>query len=118
MESSFEKAAAKNHCRSPQAIAIEEPQELMDDRLQVQLLCGEAGESLLEVKSHLMAKHADGACARAVAFLNTLCEDAVEQVQILFHTVCLILICKLTEKKRFLHRKNEKVEFFYVSLHS
>ena len=61
-------------------VAIEEPEQLVDDGLEVQLLGGEAGEALLEVEPHLVAKHTDGACARAVALLYTLREDAVEQV--------------------------------------
>ena len=61
-------------------VASQEPQQLVNDGFQVKLLGGETGESLLEIEKHLMAKHADGACARAVAFLYALREDTVEQV--------------------------------------
>ena len=61
-------------------VTIEEPQQFVDDGLEVQLLRGEAGESVLKVESHLMAKHADGASACAVTFLYALREYTVEQV--------------------------------------
>ena len=61
-------------------VASEEPQEFMDDRLEMQLLGSEAGETLLKVETHLVAKHADGAGAGAVALLYTFGEDTVEQV--------------------------------------
>ena len=61
-------------------ITIEKPKQFVDDGLQVQLLCCKTGESLLEVESHLVPKHADGACARAVALLFALRKDTVEQI--------------------------------------
>jgi hypothetical protein len=52
----------------------------VDDGLQVQFLSSEARESILEIKTHLMTKHADGACTGAVALLYALRHDTVEQV--------------------------------------
>ena len=50
----------------------------MDDRLEVQFLGGEARKTLLEIESHLMAKHADGTRASAVALFYAFGENAVE----------------------------------------
>ena len=61
-------------------VAVEEPQELVNNRFQVQFFCGEAGESLLEVKTHLVAEHANGACAGPVFLFRALGEYSVEQV--------------------------------------
>ena len=66
-------------------IALQEPQEFVDDRLQMQFFCCEERESLLQVESHLIAKYRDGASAGAVSFLYSFFQDAVEQVKILFH---------------------------------
>ena len=66
-------------------IALEEPQQFVNDRLQVELLCGEQGETVVEVVTRLGAEDADGAGACTVTFLCSFGEDAVENVEILFH---------------------------------
>ena len=66
-------------------VAAEHPQQLVDDGLQVHLLGGDQREALLEVETHLVAEHADGARARAVAFLHAVVEDVLEQVEVLLH---------------------------------
>ena len=47
-------------------VAIEEPQEFVYDWFQVQLLCGQAWETVLKVEAHLMSEDADGARAGSV----------------------------------------------------
>ena len=61
-------------------IALQEPQQLIDDAFQVQFLGGEHGEPVVEVVAALCAEDADGACSRAVALLGSLAEDAVKYV--------------------------------------
>ena len=57
----------------------------MDDGFQVDLLGGHQGKTLGEVETHLVAEHADGAGTRAVALLDAVVEDVLEQVEVLFH---------------------------------
>ena len=66
-------------------IAAEEPQQFVDDALEVELLGRHERETLAEVEAHLVAKHALRPCARAVAFHHALVEDAAQEVLILFH---------------------------------
>ncbi len=57
----------------------------MDYRLQMELLGGQQGEALAEVKFHLIAE--DGACAGAgaVRAVGSVGEYPVEELEILFH---------------------------------
>ena len=66
-------------------VALEEPEKFVDDGLQMELLRGEQGETVIEVVTALCAEDADGAGACAVPFLCAFGEDAVENVEILFH---------------------------------
>ena len=59
-------------------IAAQEPKEFVDDTLQVELFSGEEGESVVEVKAHLIAKHADGSRASTVGFLCSFGKDTIE----------------------------------------
>ena len=61
-------------------VALEEPEQFVDDRLQVELLRGEQGESVIEVVTRLGAEDADGAGACTVTFLCAFGEDAVQNV--------------------------------------
>src|SRR4029077_12588869 len=66
-------------------IAAQEPKQLIDDRLDVQLLGGDEREAALQVEAHLMAEDRQRTDAGAVAFFDALGEDAFHQVQILAH---------------------------------
>ena len=66
-------------------VALQKPKQLIDDRLQVELLRGQEREALLQVEAHLVAKHADRARTRSILFLYALVEHPVKQVKILFH---------------------------------
>ena len=59
-------------------VTAQEPQQFIDDRLEVQLLGGEERETLLQVEPHLMAEDTQGARAGTVSLLVTLCQYAVE----------------------------------------
>ena len=71
-------------------VALEEPEELVDDGLQMELLCGEQGETVVEVITRLGAEDADGAGTCAVTLLCAFGEDAVENVEILFHILTFL----------------------------
>ncbi len=64
-------------------VAAQEPQQLDDDRAQVQLLGGQHREALRQVEADLPAEHAQRAGAGAVAALDAVLQDIGEQVQIL-----------------------------------
>ena len=72
-------------------VAFEKPQQLVDNRFEVQLLGGEQGEPVVQVESHLIAEYAMGTRARAVLFEDTVVEHMLQQVEILFHGgLCVI----------------------------
>ena len=56
-------------------VAAQEPQQLVDDGAQMQLLGRQQGETLLQVKAHLVAENAVRPRTRAVGFIVTLIED-------------------------------------------
>jgi hypothetical protein len=64
-------------------VAAQEPQQLDDDRAQVQLLGGQDREALGQVKADLPAEHPQRAGAGAVAALDAVLQDVGEQVQVL-----------------------------------
>src|SRR5689334_25195330 len=66
-------------------VAGQEPEQLVDDRLQVQLLGGEHREAVVERKTHLMAEHRARAGAGAVALLHAALENLFHQIEILPH---------------------------------
>jgi hypothetical protein len=59
-------------------IALQKPEQLIDDTLEVYFLGGKKREALLQIETHLMAKDADGTCAGTVALLITLVKDALQ----------------------------------------
>ena len=50
-------------------VAAEEPQQFVDDTLQMEFLGGQQGESVIEVVARLGSEDADGTSACTVAFL-------------------------------------------------
>src|SRR3546814_6170287 len=58
----------------------EEPQQFMDDRLEMQLLGGQQREALGEVEAHLVAEQALGAGAGAVALVDALVANPAQEV--------------------------------------
>ena len=57
-------------------VAAQEPQQLVDDALQVQFLRGKQGKSLAEVKAHLMAEDALRTRTGAVTLRHAFVENA------------------------------------------
>ena len=73
-------------------VTLQEPQELVDDALEVELLCRQEREALLEIKAHLIAEGTERTSPSTVAFQVSLCEDMAEQIQILLHIRPTIII--------------------------
>ncbi|MNN40055.1 hypothetical protein D3C81_1541150 [compost metagenome] len=66
-------------------VALQEPQQLVDDRLEVALLGGHQREALAQVEAHLVAEHAVGAGAGTVALEGAGLAHQAHQVEVLFH---------------------------------
>ena len=66
-------------------LALQEPQQLVDDRAQVQLLGGDQREAFVQVEAHLPAEHAARARAGAVGLLGTVLQHVAQQVEVLLH---------------------------------
>ena len=66
-------------------VARQEPQQLVQDRLHVQLLGRHQRKAIGEVEAHLMAEHAQRACARAVGFAHALGAHVAEEVEVGLH---------------------------------
>ncbi len=66
-------------------VALQEPQQFMDDRAQVAALGGHQRETFLQVKAHLVAKNGERTGAGTVIFLGALIEHLLHQFEILFH---------------------------------
>ena len=61
-------------------ITLQEPEEFVDDALQMELLRCQQGKSVVEVISRLCSEDTDGTCSCAVTFLCAFCEDTVQNV--------------------------------------
>ena len=66
-------------------VAAQEPEQLVDDGFDVQLLGGDQGKARGEIEAHLMAEHRARADTRAVALFHALGEHAVHEVEVLAH---------------------------------
>src|SRR5207342_868383 len=69
---------------------LQEPQQLMHDRAQVQLLGRDQRKAFVEVEPHLPAEHAARAGAGAVRFFRTVFEDVAKELQVLLHRTGLL----------------------------
>ena len=63
----------------------QEPQQLVNNRAQVQFLGGEHGETLAQVVTHLIAKHRIGAGTGTVFLVGAVLADVTKQIKILLH---------------------------------
>ena len=57
----------------------------MDHAFEVHFFGSDQRKTILQVKSHLVAENAEGACARAVAFSGAVFEDVSEKIVIGLH---------------------------------
>ena len=61
-------------------VAAQKPQQLVDDRAQVNLLGRDDRQPVFEVEAHLVAEGADGAGSGAVLFGGPVAEDVIQEV--------------------------------------
>jgi len=66
-------------------VALQEPQQFVDDRLEVHLFGGDKGEALSQIKPHLVTEHTEGAGAGAIPFLDAFAAHMGEQLKVLLH---------------------------------
>ena len=76
-------------------VSLQEPQQLIDDTLQMHLLGSNQRKPLLQVKTHLIAKSRDRTRAGAVMFLHPMVEDMTEQIKVLFHVFGVFFTCRI-----------------------
>jgi hypothetical protein len=67
------------------SVSPEEPEKLVDDGLEVQFLRGKQWKALFQVETHLVAEYTEGTRAGAVSLLDSLVQNAPQEVLILFH---------------------------------
>ena len=76
-------------------LASQEPQQLIDDRLQMQLLRRQERKAIGQIKPHLVAENAPGAGARPIGLIDASLENMPHQIEIRLHDRC----CKPTNRK-------------------
>ena len=62
----------------------------MNDRAKVKFFGCNHWETILKVKTHLVAKNTNCACARTVVFLSAIIQHVLHQIEILFHQNVLL----------------------------
>src|SRR6185503_20170397 len=70
-------------------VALQEPEQLIDDRLEVNLLGRQQREAAREVETQLRPEYAQSARPGAIALAHTVMENVLHQVEILAHAVSL-----------------------------
>lgn len=66
-------------------VALQEPQQFVDDGFEVALLGGHQRETVGQIEAHLVAEHAIGSGAGAIALESAVLAHMAHQVEILFH---------------------------------
>ncbi len=66
-------------------VSGKKPQQLVNDRFQMQFLGCQQREAFAEVETHLIAEHRFCACACAVVLCGAVIKDMLQQIKILFH---------------------------------
>ena len=66
-------------------IALQKPQQLIDDRAQMQLLGGQDRKALPQIEAHLIAENRARARSRAVAAIGAVVEHMLEKIEIGAH---------------------------------
>ena len=65
--------------------ALQKPDQFVNDRLQVQLFCGDHREAFPQVKAHLIAEYRPRTCTGAVGFFGAMVEHMAHEVEVLTH---------------------------------
>jgi len=66
-------------------VAGQEPEQLMDDGLEVQLLGGHAGKAVAQVEAHLVAEDSPRAGAGPIGTVRTVIENMLHEIEIWAH---------------------------------
>jgi hypothetical protein len=66
-------------------VALQEPQQFVDDRPQVQLLGGQQRKTSLEVETHLPAEHRTCAGSGSICLAVAMFQDMAHQFEVLLH---------------------------------
>src|SRR5690606_37561482 len=66
-------------------VPAQEPEQLDDDRTQMELLRREDGKPVREVEAHLVAEDRSRSDAGAIGAIDALVHDSLKQVQVLTH---------------------------------
>ena len=66
-------------------LSLEEPEQLMNDRAEVEFLGGEAGETFAQVKASLAAKDGNRASTCAVCARLAVIKNVSEEIEVLLH---------------------------------
>ena len=70
-------------------VALQKPQQFVDDGAQVAFLGGDEREAFGEVEAHLVAKHREGAGAGTVVLARAVFEHVAHQIEVMFHVCCI-----------------------------
>ena len=73
-------------------VAGQKPQQLVNDRLERQLLGSQHRKSSGQIEAHLMAEDRQRAGAGAVAFLRAVRENSFQKVVVLIHDVAFLTL--------------------------
>ncbi len=68
-------------------VSLQEPQQLVNNRRDVNALCGHERKAFAEVETHLMAEDAQGARARPVFLLDAFIKHTPDQVEVGVHAL-------------------------------
>lgn len=66
-------------------VALDEPEQFLDDGFDVDFFGGDEREALREVEAHLVAKNRACACACAVGFVGAVVHDVAHEVEVVLH---------------------------------
>ena len=66
-------------------VAAQEPEQLVDDRADVELLGGEEGKALPQVEPELVAEHAARAHAGTVGLVDAVLQDVAQEIEVSLH---------------------------------
>ena len=79
---------------------LQEPQKLVDDGAQVQLLGGHQRKAGCEIEAHLIAEYAQGAGAGAVVLARAVLADVAQKIEILPHYAFTRPNCRSAASRR------------------
>ena len=67
------------------SVTIEEPEEFVDDRFEMDFFCRHERKTVGKVEAHLVAEYGTCAGTGAVVFIHSVFENVVQKIEILTH---------------------------------